>query len=210
MRKLFSTLVLACIATFMFAGVTPPAGYVAPEHAVSALPVEPSNVTPGQVTLLEFADMSAKDFEKMTGKKLSLPKRIMLKFAQKKVRKMVESGKIANGKMSTDVFKARNKKEIMEAQARMKEQGTDNANGDDIDILALVSLICGILALISYYGFLAFAIAAIVCGFIAKKSGLEGRNLKFAKWGIILGFIAIALWILLFILILVVFTATVV
>ncbi len=71
---------------------------------------------------------------------------------------------------------------------------------DRADIMAIVSLVGGVLALIGYfYGTILFGIAAIVTGVLALKWGTSRRGMALA--GIILGAFAILFWLLLFIVI---------
>jgi hypothetical protein len=67
---------------------------------------------------------------------------------------------------------------------------------DGADILAIVSLVSGILTWVTFYGFFVFAIAAIVTGALALKKGTSRRGMALA--GIILGAIGLFLWLMLF------------
>jgi hypothetical protein len=67
---------------------------------------------------------------------------------------------------------------------------------DAADILAIVSLVTGILTWVTWYGFFIFAIAAIVTGVIALKKGTSRRGMALA--GIILGAVGLFIFLLLF------------
>lgn len=74
-----------------------------------------------------------------------------------------------------------------------------NSSMDTADILAIVSLATGCVAIIGYfYATFLFGIAAIVTGVIALKKGTSRRGMALA--GIILGAVAIFLWTMLFLL----------
>lgn len=64
------------------------------------------------------------------------------------------------------------------------------------DIFAIVALVSGILALISYWGFFLFAVSGIVFGVLALNRGTSRRGMAIA--GIALGAVAFFLWLVLF------------
>lgn len=74
--------------------------------------------------------------------------------------------------------------------------GTAVQRMDIADIFAIVSLSAGGFAWIAYYAFFLFAIAGIVFGVLALKRGTSRRGMAIA--GIVLGSVALFLWLVLF------------
>lgn len=75
---------------------------------------------------------------------------------------------------------------------KMQQRYAINNSMDVADILAIVSLVTGILSLGAFYGSFLLGLAAIITGAIALKKGTARRGMAIA--GIIMGVVGILFW----------------